>query len=548
MSMRRPAAALSVRGRPSAELPPPATDPDSGRVRRRPTGPGVSTAAAAAPPVDSRSRTVPADGSPSSRASSGVSRKRRRDAVPDVLFSSSVPPSELSREALEYELACARGRLAGPGPGASFVPSAHTSFGNVTVLDADGRPQGPQDIHEARAPRAWCLSRSLAQGSAPADDWICSGNYVELELLGARGGVPACALVELGLGPLPSTGRRSADRADSAFSGSHLSASSGQIFPCSFLTASTGQALDFCERFFSGASPGCVHFCAGDPAACRSVRAGSALLHVGRFRRRDLPDMTDGFLRAWRDRRGAVDSAIRDAFETTQQGADRLSASSQSNVPRPNVFDELPDGPRRETGVREIGELGKRWMSGGADDDPFITTPAEEVDDAASRPRGEAPVSGQRLGSLIDEESDRRLARGNSWERPRSSSVFTYLATVAGASVVAATREDPSPERDVMAEPRGRGRRRGRNRSRSRSASPDGRDFREGSRAWEENPFRSLAGVRPGALLEDFLATCARQLGSRPDLGIRQSRLGSIGGADMVANSYYQLVHRSLRL
>ena len=156
-------------------------------------------------------------------------------------------------------------------------------------------------------------------------------------------------------------------------------------------------------------------------------------------------------------------------------------------------------------------------------------------------------MTGQRLGCDVDEESDRRLAQGNAWERPRSPSVFTRLASGAGASVNAPTRVDPCPEHDVMAKPRGRGRRGKHKRPRGRYASPKGQVFHEGPRAWEEDPFRPLAGVRPGALLEDFLAIGARRLGVRRDLGILQCHLGSIGGTDLGANSFYQLVQRSLR-
>ena len=49
------------------------------RYRRWLFSPGAEPS----PPVDRRRRTVPADGSPSSKASSGVDRKLRKDAAPD---------------------------------------------------------------------------------------------------------------------------------------------------------------------------------------------------------------------------------------------------------------------------------------------------------------------------------------------------------------------------------------------------------------------------------------------------------------------------------
>ena len=161
----------------------------------------------------------------------------------------------------------------------------------------------------------------------------------------------------------------------------------GQIFSGSSLAGSTGEAITFCERFVSGSRPSYAHFCACGPAACRSVRAGSTLLHVGRFRRRDLWDMSDGYLGVWRDRRGAVVSATLDAYQASQQGVRRPSASSCSSVPRSSFFDGDPDVPRRGASDRGTGEPGKHWIGRDADDDPFISTPGEETDDAASRRR-----------------------------------------------------------------------------------------------------------------------------------------------------------------
>ena len=182
MSLPRPAASPPVRGRPSAELVPPATGPDPGKVDRRPPGAGASSVADASPPFDRRRPSVPVDGSPSSRASSGASRKRHKLAAPDAPASSSGPPSGISREALEYELARAHERLAVLRAVVTFDPPPHTSSGSGTVQDAEGHFRGPPDTHAARAPRSWCLSKDLAQGSTPQGDLVFSGSYVELEL------------------------------------------------------------------------------------------------------------------------------------------------------------------------------------------------------------------------------------------------------------------------------------------------------------------------------------------------------------------------------
>ena len=363
MSPRRPAAAPPWRGRPSAELVPPATGPDPGEVRSRLAGPGASSGADDAPPVDLRRPTVPADGSPSIRASSGTFRKHHRQSAPGASAPSSTTPSDLSREALEYELARAHERLAVLRAVVTFEPSPRTGFGNGTVQDADGRSQGPQDIHAAHAPRSWCLSKDLAQGSTPEGDLVFTGNYVELELRQAA--APRTALTALSRvsSSRPAWGR--------SFRGPFSLAAPGW----QSLSASAFSAVRVPATFTSA------------PAARRSVRAGSTLLHVGRFRRRDLWDMSDGYLGVWGDRRGAVVSATLDAYQASQQGVRRPSAPSCSRVPRPSFFDGDPDVPRRGASDRGTGEPGKHWIGRDADDDPFISTPGEETVDAASRRR-----------------------------------------------------------------------------------------------------------------------------------------------------------------
>ena len=126
----------------------------------------------------------------------------------------------------------------------SLLRSGYRLGQRPSFWGANGRAQGSRDIHAPRAPLGWTRSTAFEHGLSAEDSAICSGNYVELDVLRAPGGGSLGFLVELGSGPLSGVRTASSRLGD-------------LTLPAVLFTASSAEAVDFGDWFF-GVCPSSV--------------------------------------------------------------------------------------------------------------------------------------------------------------------------------------------------------------------------------------------------------------------------------------------------